>query len=123
MYKCAMCGETYEEDWTEEEAIEELNNNFPGFDKADCEVVCDDCYKEFMEKGKMATDKKMKTKLYLRIRPTYRMPGSWAFVIGFEGGQSRAGGYFYGDRYTATLWAFGICLGFWVLEFGKRGEI
>jgi len=54
MYKCAMCGETYEEDWTEEEAIEELNNNFPGFDKVDCEVVCDDCYKEFMVKVKDA---------------------------------------------------------------------
>ena len=114
-----MCGGEFEENWTDEEAIEELNNNFPGFDKEDCIVVCDDCYNKFM--GVRNKTDKMKTKLYIRIRSMYKIPGQWAFVVGVEGGTSYATGYISECIYNAELWSFGICLGFWVLEFGKKG--
>ena len=48
-YQCHVCKETFEEDWTEEEAEKELQENFPGFKKEECEVVCDDCYERFMK--------------------------------------------------------------------------
>lgn len=53
-YTCAVCKNTFEEDWTEEEAIAELHETFGNFSTDECAVVCDDCYKEFMEdwKGK-----------------------------------------------------------------------
>lgn len=47
-YKCARCGETFETEWTDEEAKVEAKNN--GFNIEDCDVVCDDCYKEIMVK-------------------------------------------------------------------------
>ncbi|MCP4612126.1 MAG: hypothetical protein GY845_25810 [Planctomycetes bacterium] len=43
-YKCAVCGGVYEFGRSDEEAKEELNNNFPGSPVADCAIVCDDCY-------------------------------------------------------------------------------
>ena len=54
----------------------------------------------------------MNRKLYCRIRPLYKFGGSWAFVIGIEGGFIPEG-----------LWAFGICLGLWVIEIGRKGEL
>ena len=39
-----MCGNTFEEDWTEEEAVAELQENFGDIPLAQCDVVCDDCY-------------------------------------------------------------------------------
>lgn len=48
-YKCAICKEEFGTDWPEEEAEAELAENFPGYDKQDCDVVCDDCYKQHFE--------------------------------------------------------------------------
>lgn len=45
-YKCAACGETFSKGWSEAEAIDELNDNFPGFTTDECDIVCDDCYKK-----------------------------------------------------------------------------
>jgi len=45
-YTCAMCKRTFNKGWTESEAEKELANNFPGFETDDCDLVCDDCYKE-----------------------------------------------------------------------------
>ena len=45
MYKCAVCEGTFlKDDFTEEEQLEELKKNYPGFTIEDCELVCDDCY-------------------------------------------------------------------------------
>lgn len=43
-YQCAMCRCVFEYGWSDEEATTELANNFPGFEKDDCDVICDDCY-------------------------------------------------------------------------------
>lgn len=44
-YTCSMCGETYEKEWSDEEADKECEELF-GVTKADvaCDVVCDDCF-------------------------------------------------------------------------------
>jgi hypothetical protein len=43
-YVCSSCGEIFEAGWSEEEATAELANTFPGADKVECAIVCDDCY-------------------------------------------------------------------------------
>lgn len=47
-YVCAMCGETCEKGLTDEEALEQLNDEFPGWEPEDCDLVCDDCYNQMM---------------------------------------------------------------------------
>lgn len=47
-YQCAMCKTVFETGWTDEEATAELGDQFPGHDKSNCDVVCDDCYKLVM---------------------------------------------------------------------------
>lgn len=43
-YTCAMCGETFETDWSDEEACAEAESN--GIDPKQSGLVCDDCYKK-----------------------------------------------------------------------------
>jgi hypothetical protein len=51
-FQCAMCGEIHEhvrdETWSEEKAMAEWAENFPGCDKADRAAVCDDCYNKMI---------------------------------------------------------------------------
>ncbi len=42
-YTCAMCGGTYETDWSDEEATAEAETH--GFVVEECDLVCDPCYK------------------------------------------------------------------------------
>jgi hypothetical protein len=44
-YECAVCHEVFEMGWSEEEAEAELKTKFPGFEKSECDIVCDDCFK------------------------------------------------------------------------------
>lgn len=39
-----MCQGVFEYGWSDNNAITELENNFPGFKKDDCAVICDPCY-------------------------------------------------------------------------------
>lgn len=48
-YTCAICGETYEAGWSDEEAEAEMEENFGEVDEENRAVVCDGCYKEFIE--------------------------------------------------------------------------
>lgn len=48
-YKCAVCEGVFEEGWSDEEAVAELNKDFPGFTKDQCDIVCEDCYKNCPE--------------------------------------------------------------------------
>lgn len=48
-YECAMCGGVFEKGWTDEEAAKELSEVFIGYTPDDSELVCDDCYRKFME--------------------------------------------------------------------------
>jgi hypothetical protein len=41
-----MCGGEYETAWSDSEAVEELEQQFPGVSKEQCEIVCDDCAKK-----------------------------------------------------------------------------
>ena len=43
-FKCAACGGTFEQEWSEEEALAELERVFPGWSPDDCSVICDDCH-------------------------------------------------------------------------------
>jgi hypothetical protein len=49
-YECAMCGETYEKTWSDEEAIAEMNQYFGDVPVEDCDVVCDDCFQKIHPK-------------------------------------------------------------------------
>ena len=54
-YTCAVCHETFDSDWTDEEARAEQIAN--GFDKVPCDITCDDCYKKVMAyRAKLAED-------------------------------------------------------------------
>ena len=44
-YKCSVCGGIFEKELSEEEAEKQLEEEFPGYTKDECEIVCDDCYK------------------------------------------------------------------------------
>jgi hypothetical protein len=44
-FRCFICKEIFETGFTDEEALAELNANYPGMSPADCERVCHDCYK------------------------------------------------------------------------------
>ena len=48
-FTCASCHQTFEKAWTDEEAAEELEDTFGNFEPSDCDVVCDDCYREMMD--------------------------------------------------------------------------
>jgi len=47
-YTCSMCGGTFEKAWSDEEAWEEHDRNFPGSPRDDACIVCDDCYKKMI---------------------------------------------------------------------------
>jgi DNA-directed RNA polymerase subunit RPC12/RpoP len=49
-YKCAGCGEVFEKGWSDEEAENELKDNFGDISKNECSLVCDDCYKKIINK-------------------------------------------------------------------------
>lgn len=44
LFTCAICGETFEKENTEEEALDELEKNFGTRDTSECEIVCTECY-------------------------------------------------------------------------------
>lgn len=50
-YKCVVCKGTFESDLTDGETEEQLNEEFPGYTKEECDQVCDDCYKVMMKAG------------------------------------------------------------------------
>lgn len=43
-YTCSLCGGTFEMEWTDEEAVAEMNRDFGSIPLDQCKVVCDDCY-------------------------------------------------------------------------------
>lgn len=46
---CAICAEEFTSTISEEEAEDNLTKEFPGFDKKDCDIVCEDCFKATQE--------------------------------------------------------------------------
>lgn len=45
-FTCALCGETYEKDWTDEEAEAEKDQLWGDVPLEECEIICDDCFKQ-----------------------------------------------------------------------------
>ena len=43
---CSVCKKTYNKELTDIEAEKQLEKEFPGFKKDECDIVCDDCYKK-----------------------------------------------------------------------------
>lgn len=48
-YKCSLCQNVYTKGQTDEEANKELIENFGHWEEDECDLVCDDCYKEIMK--------------------------------------------------------------------------
>jgi hypothetical protein len=46
-YRCMRCGNVYEKLWSDEEALAELNEKYPGFTAEDAQILCDDCNTAF----------------------------------------------------------------------------
>ena len=44
-YRCGKCGETYEREWSDEEAMNESTELFGDLPASDLAIVCDDCFK------------------------------------------------------------------------------
>lgn len=47
-YTCAVCGKVDTISRPSEEAWKEFEENFPGGNREDCDLVCDDCYQKMM---------------------------------------------------------------------------
>ena len=47
-FTCSVCDNTYEKEWTDEEALEERGKLWPSFrNDDDFQVICDDCFIRF----------------------------------------------------------------------------
>lgn len=47
-FVCANCEEQFQSEWTDEEARAEAHER--GFDPAECELVCTDCYQSILKR-------------------------------------------------------------------------
>lgn len=48
-YECEYCHGVFEFEWTEEEALAEMQETFGELPEEDQAIVCDDCYNKIME--------------------------------------------------------------------------
>jgi len=54
-YTCAMCHNTYTKEITDEEAMQETQQDFPGTKQEECAAVCDDCWQKIKPEQKIDT--------------------------------------------------------------------
>ena len=47
-FSCDMCHEEIVKGWSEQDALEELHENFPGYTIEECSPVCGDCYAKLL---------------------------------------------------------------------------
>lgn len=47
-YTCAVCHETFEYGWTDDEATAEKEQLWGNVPIEECEIVCDDCFQRIM---------------------------------------------------------------------------
>ena len=48
-FTCALCGETFQQAWSHEDAKAEFAEAFPDDQDEATEILCDDCYKEALD--------------------------------------------------------------------------
>ena len=48
-FKCYRCKNIFRKGLTDAEAEKQLEKEFPGYIAEECEVVCDNCYKEMFK--------------------------------------------------------------------------
>jgi hypothetical protein len=71
-YTCAMCEQTFEKSWSDEEARQERDLIFGiGYEDKDCALVCDDCFQKIKpvsyKEARLAIRKDM-AQVYLKIK-------------------------------------------------------
>ncbi len=54
-YQCAICSGVFEKGVSDDEAVAELGESFPGIAPTDCDLVCGDCYHRIMGHTALAT--------------------------------------------------------------------
>lgn len=52
-FKCSSCGGVFEKGWSDEEALQEMEDTYGTDDYEEFCLVCDDCYKEIRRKQAM----------------------------------------------------------------------
>jgi len=45
-FRCAMCGNVYTKEWSDAEAWQEAQGDWPGLPAQEAAVICDDCYQQ-----------------------------------------------------------------------------
>lgn len=55
MYRCENCRKEFESQWTDADALLELQRNFPGLSREACMVVCEVCYQAALAQITVAT--------------------------------------------------------------------
>jgi hypothetical protein len=43
-FYCVICQKVYKKGWSDEEAMEEKNELYPGIPTTECDYLCDDCF-------------------------------------------------------------------------------
>ena len=46
--QCGACNGVFDKGWSDDDAVREWRENFPGLEPEDQAVVCDDCYRKMM---------------------------------------------------------------------------
>lgn len=55
-FTCANCTQTFNKEWTEEEAVKEFKSSPWYIPNENIDVICDDCFEEFKEWFETLTD-------------------------------------------------------------------
>ncbi len=58
-FTCNICKGIFEKELSDEEAEEQLKEEFPGWTTDQCDLICDDCYNELYEKSEGKEDGKI----------------------------------------------------------------
>ncbi len=48
-FTCDLCKTSWVTGWKECDALKEMKHDWPGIQKEECGVVCDDCHEAFMK--------------------------------------------------------------------------
>lgn len=59
-YRCSVCHKVFQKGQTDEEALKEKEDIFPGIDVEDCDLVCDDCFEEMDDEFKFKDKEDLK---------------------------------------------------------------
>lgn len=96
-FTCTVCKKIFDQVLTDEEAAEQLKQEFPDVNVKDCVAVCDDCFKEMEKAGTFKL-------------PEYKTPGRILVRVTDIGEQGKVEW-----EYEVLAWDVGTCV-FWINE-------